>query len=352
MSEAAGPFEPENNPAGNDAGRLTAGALLRQARQAAGLHIAALAVALKVPVRKLEALEADRFDLLPDAVFIRALASSVCRNLKVDAAPILDRLPQTGGMSRLAASSTGINVPFHGANDRSGPSLWSQMSRPAVLAGLVLLLAALVLIFMPVATRTGDQPPVDPVTGEQANTNDAGASTSGQAVELPRVDGAAVMATPATAEGTGTGASLAAAGAAAAEPAVMAALPASPARATATIAFSAAAATAASAPASQPAAVPAGAASAPAAASPAPVVPGNEVLVFKASGESWIEVTDARRVVVLRRLVTAGESVGAAGTLPLSAVVGRADVTQVQVRGKALDLSGVARDNVARFEVR
>ena len=57
--------------------QVSAGALLRQAREAAGLHVAALAVSLKVPVKKLEALESDRLDLLPDAVFARALASSM-----------------------------------------------------------------------------------------------------------------------------------------------------------------------------------------------------------------------------------------------------------------------------------
>ena len=55
---------------------LTAGGLLREARQASGMHIAALAGALKVPVSKLEALEADNFRELPDTVFVRALASS------------------------------------------------------------------------------------------------------------------------------------------------------------------------------------------------------------------------------------------------------------------------------------
>ena len=39
--------------------RLSGGAMLRQAREAAGLHIGALAVSLRVPVKKLEALEAD-----------------------------------------------------------------------------------------------------------------------------------------------------------------------------------------------------------------------------------------------------------------------------------------------------
>jgi len=38
--------------------------------------------------------------------------------------------------------------------------------------------------------------------------------------------------------------------------------------------------------------------------------------------------------------------------LPLAAVVGKADLTQVTVRGKAFDLNAVARDNVARFEVK
>ena len=44
-----------------------AGALLRAARERQGLHIAALAAAIKVSQRKLEALEADRGDGLPDA---------------------------------------------------------------------------------------------------------------------------------------------------------------------------------------------------------------------------------------------------------------------------------------------
>jgi len=128
--------------------QISAGGLLKQAREAAGLHIAALAVALKVPVKKLEALESDRFDLLPDAVFVRALAASVCRTLKIDAAPVLQRLPQTSS-PKLTYQGAGINVPFRPSGDRLSPSIWTQISRPAVLAGLILLMAALVLIFLP-----------------------------------------------------------------------------------------------------------------------------------------------------------------------------------------------------------
>lgn len=48
------------------------------------MHIGALAVALKVPVRKLEALEIGELASLSGPVFVRALASSVCRHIKMD----------------------------------------------------------------------------------------------------------------------------------------------------------------------------------------------------------------------------------------------------------------------------
>ena len=75
-------------------------------------------------------------------------------------------------------------------------------------------------------------------------------------------------------------------------------------------------------------------------------------MVFSAKSESWVEVTDSKGQVVLRRILNAGEVVGATGALPLAAIVGRADATSVQVRGKVFDLSTVAKDNVARFEVK
>jgi cytoskeleton protein RodZ len=63
-------------------------------------------------------------------------------------------------------------------------------------------------------------------------------------------------------------------------------------------------------------------------------------------------VTDTKGIVLLRRKLTSGEVAGATGALPLSVVVGRADVTKVQIRGQAFDLTPVSRDNVARFEVK
>ena len=85
MSEAEIPVTSQNHLANevftnepvSTAVQLGAGDMLRSARESRGMQIAALAVLLKVPVKKLEALESNRFDLLPDAVFVRALAASV-----------------------------------------------------------------------------------------------------------------------------------------------------------------------------------------------------------------------------------------------------------------------------------
>ena len=299
---------------------VSAGSLIRQAREAAGLHIAALAVALKVPVKKLEALEADRLDLLPDAVFVRALAASVCRTLKIDAVQVLALLPQTGKPS-LGQQSAPINAPFRSPGDGPGPSLLAQISRPAVLAGLLLLLGALVLIFLPAIQQPGTA--TQPATPSPA-VADAPAALSGVAMaktELLELDKPTVTdsaAPPATSAGTTPAAPLVAS-----QPSAVA----SPA-----VAVSVASAVPAAAMAVSPAAA--------------------GIIVFKAKGESWVEVTDARGTVVLRRTLAAGEEAGVSGVLPLAAVVGRVDATQVEVRGKSFDLAAVSKDNVARFEVK
>jgi len=265
---------------------LTAGALIHRAREAAGLHIAALAVSLKVPVKRLEALEADRYDLLPDAVFVRALAGSVCRTLKVDSTEILRLLPSqsaprlghwTEGRSKLE----GATIPTR------RPTLSETTSRPAIVGGLVLILGALALVFLPpldflfhkTDVTEGDMvitTPMPVMAVEPSNPDQVSASPAAAA-------GSVLTA----AEGVQTG-----------------------------------------------------------------TPPTTGIVVFRPTAESWVEVTDTKGIVLLRRKLTSGEVAGATGALPLSVVVGRADVTKVQIRGQAFDLTPVSRDNVARFEVK
>jgi cytoskeleton protein RodZ len=124
----------------------TAGGMLRHARQAQGLHIAALAAAIKVVPRKLELLESDQFDQLPDATFTRALAQTVCRTLKIDPTPILALMPPPLG-HRLEQVAQGLNAPFRERPGRLEPSEWTSVSIPALaLVALLLILAAAVYL--------------------------------------------------------------------------------------------------------------------------------------------------------------------------------------------------------------
>jgi cytoskeleton protein RodZ len=76
------------------------------------------------------------------------------------------------------------------------------------------------------------------------------------------------------------------------------------------------------------------------------------VLVLQASGASWVEVTDAKGVVQLRKSMAQGEVQGVSGVLPMAVVLGRAGVMTVQIRGVPFDVGAVTKDNVARFEVK
>jgi cytoskeleton protein RodZ len=126
----------------------TAGGMMRHARQAQGLHIAALAAAIKVVPRKLELLESDQFDQLPDATFTRALAQTVCRTLKIDPTPILALMPPPLG-HRLEQVAQGLNAPFRERPGRLEPSEWTSVAMPALMLAALLLILAAAVYLMP-----------------------------------------------------------------------------------------------------------------------------------------------------------------------------------------------------------
>ena len=306
--------EPESKPSAP----LTAGGLLRRAREASGLHIGALAVSLKVPVKKLEALEADQFDLLHDAVFVRALASSVCRSLRIDPALVLDKLPQ--GATPVLASRPSINTSFQTSEGIKGLALGVRLRHPLALAVLVLLVGAAIVGFLPELKKAFE----------------------GSWVGRPEVHSAAVVPVSPVSVAEPQAPAIPASGAATDAPvgAVLEDVQRGPAPA----ASAAVAAVAVDRAASVPSAI---------VPSPSePIALATAVVAFKARASSWVEVTDARGVVVLRRTLQAGESAAASGALPLQSVIGRADAVDVLVRGKAFDLAPVSKENVARFEVK
>jgi cytoskeleton protein RodZ len=287
----------------------SAGAMLRAAREKQGLHIAALAAAIKVAPRKLDALENNRWGELPDATFTRALAQTVCRALKIDPLPVLALLPAQEVAVLEPGGGSGLGEPFYDSTERGASAIGSAAIRPMVLGALALMLAAVGLYFLPPDWLTSStQQIVKP-----AST----APSAPEAQALPAM--AATNVEPASAS---------------------AAAPSAPAR-TATAGDAASAPAAAVAPAAvQPAATP-------------HVVPAPTLVPvqLRMSAASWVEARDARGQLLLSRIVQPGEQLGIDGALPMRLTIGNAAGTQLTFRGQGVDLAPRTRDNVARVEL-
>lgn len=268
----------------------TAGAMLRQMRESAGVDAALVASAMKVSLAKLEALEQDRLDQLPDVTFARGLAASICRAFGVDPAPVLERMPAVAPGLRAADSK--LNEPFRRSSDGPEPILATRAARPWLIAILVLLLGALLLWLWPTSPIETDAPEPAALVPQEATPAE------------PAAELAAAPAAPADA-----------ASAAAAEPAPDTTATPAP-------------------PAPEPA---------------APVKP--PMLMLAASGETWVAVRDGSGKTLVSRALAADETLTLEGTLPLSVTVGRKDAVRVEVHGKPLDIRTLGSGTVARFQV-
>ena len=298
----------------------TAGAWLKQARTAKGLHIAAMSVHLKVPQSKLEALEADRYQDLPDATFARALATAMCRLLKIDASPVLALLPPSDS-GTLEKVSPGLNEPFRERPSQDEALSLDWIRSPVVWAPVLILLAALGMYLMPEGWlqfgKSSPAPAVEvPLNSQPVETP---ASTPALAVSDAPAPVLPVQAAEPSPSAAGTSPAVTAA-AQNAVPAVVTTV----------------AATAAPVP------------------STAAVVPkpaGSSPLILRAKAQTWVELTDARGQVQFSRLMQPGEQAELDIALPAQLRVGNVAGTEVQLRGASVDLASRSKDNVARLEL-
>ena len=292
-----------------DSTNMSAGDMLREAREAHGLHIEVVAAALKVPAQKLQALEDDDIDSLPDPAFARALAASVARALKIDPVKVLAKMPGSP-RAALADADRTISSSFRSGAPRSGRGSNLLPSRALLAVVALLLIGAAALFWLP-------QSALDQVSSAFARI------TSRSTAETP----AETESAPVSASAPGT----------VVEPAMPAAVQPATAATTAPV----------GSPGAQVGAV--GSATVTTAA----VAAGSDILVFVARADSWVTVTEGDGKQLLRRTVQTGETVSVTGGLPLTVVVGRASGIDVKVRGKAFDLGPVTKGGgVARFEVK
>lgn len=327
------PITPGVSPAGASAGEL-----LREARQAQGLEIDALASMIKVAPAKLEALEQGRYEQLPDANFTRALAMTVCRSLKIDPAPVLAALPAAQAIP-LAPQKPALNQPFkesRGANlsfDSGDNFDLKTLLKPQWLAPILLLLASVGVYVMPDSVQWPHWPGqgAEPVASAPSAPAAAVPAASSVALDASAPELSASEANPSPAD-------LASVASAIAESPGPEAASAPPVPASVVVTAPVAAATAA-----KPAASTASAANGAAGSGP---------LVLKARAPAWVEVRDGKGGILLSRHLQAGETVDLSGATPFKLHLGNSAGLDVIYRGQPVELVSYTRNNVARLELK
>jgi cytoskeleton protein RodZ len=251
--------------------------------------LAVLSVNLKVPVRQLEALEADQYMADQSPVFARGLAASVCRQLRVDPVPILALMPVSANyLESNGAMRQTYTAPVDLGHLRrsipvSSPKTWW------LAAGMLALIAA--LIWLPSPTQWVW---VENLRATVSEPEPAAASIPVAVVEPINSDPVAASSSPL--------------------------IPAT------------------SAP-SLPVSAPTFEVTTP-------------ELLFSALNMSWIEVRDAQKQLIWNGVLNAGDTKRLPVALPVSVVVGRSDAVQLSVQGQPFDLKPFTQVNTARFEVK
>ena len=337
--------------------------LLQEARLAQGMDIEPLAAILKIPARKIEALEAGALSGVGDLTFSRALAGSICRQLRIDAKPILAAWPTRDTLAR----ELPLNLPNDGAASAATalpPEATTGSGGRVVWAVLVLILVGIGAWLAVTELQRGSERREKAVGAAERLAPETGPGIANQLVISP-VEGSS----------SESGAD----DVKAAKPVLAAPVKVAPVTA---------AATATSPPATSPPATSASAASLDAPANvatppltPPPPVPtevvpvaptptvgtvpvqkrnqplssadiGQHALVLSAVTESWVEVIGRSGTRVFTRLMSPGDYVVLGDEdLPYNVLVGNAVGVRVFSRGQPVDVQATARLNVSRFDV-
>ena len=292
-------------------GPFSPGQLLRAAREAKGVHLAVLSVALKVPTRKLEALEKDDHSGFQDVTFLRALAQSVCRQLDIDPSPVLAGLPRSAASITVQRPLLGSRMPA--VSRDAHRRRWRAIlpSKVVLVLAFLMLTASGLLIWWPASIPgpviasavSDDKAEVSVPMGPASNSQDiALLPEAGEPALSPGFSSTQSAEPPASASSVSL------------RPVGSASLVVRP--------------TAASAESAEPA------------------------LQVRPKMDTWIEVRDSTSQVLVKRLVKGGEILRHNVQAPVFVYVGRADSTELLWQGQVLDLKPHTQNNEARLNIK
>ena len=270
------------------------GSTLARLRTERKLSVADVAQRLKYGARQIEALEAEEFDRLPGATFVRGMVRGYAKLLETDPEPILGALEQRYVPGEISLDLRAKRVPFPQGGKRRGNRTYLFLSI------FVFIVVAGVLYewrmgTLPLAKLASTTPPEQ----KQAGPRPAPAS----------VPAPAPASAPAEAESP-------------VSPPVVA--PEKPAVAATT--------------------------AAPPPLPNAPAAPGGEGRVrMEFAGESWVEIRDGEGKMLMSQLNPTGSRRVVAGKAPLSLVIGNAANVRLTYNDKAIDLKPYIQIEVARL---
>ena len=284
---------------------VTAGAMLRAGREAAGLTIASVAQQLKLAPRQVTALEDGDLAALPGRTFVRGFIRNYARLLRLDTDEVLAALPDaaapaTSEQSSLAPTPRPMGELPADANRRPSPARWA-------------IPLALVAVVTVAAVYEMARPPAEPVRP----------AATDKPAPAPTPIAPAAEAVPAATPGNAT---------------TVLPNPLAADDIKAGMAPDSAVSRPDAAPASIAGTLPTDAASAP--------------IVLTFQGTSWAEVRDATGTPVLSVTGNAGEVHAVGGRPPFEVVLGSAAAVGVTWLGKAFDTAPFTKQNVAKFTLR
>lgn len=295
---------------------ISPGKILAARRQELNWTVEDVAHSLHLAPRQVHAIEDDNYGALPGVAITRGFIRSYAKLLKLDPAPLLEKIGQDASYSRTEDASLRRALP---AKPFYAHRSLSRGSRPrsriwiAVLAIFCLLLAGLFMAWKSGWLSSKWIADTEELFRTNSETDKAGEPKSG--LSVPRV------ATVSTNTQDDTQAPL-------------------PNRDLSNL-------SAQSSPQSSAVQVASAADSLP-----APAIPEQkDMLVLRLREDSWIEIRSGQNKVLVSRLAKAGEIEAIPVNEPLKLTIGNAAGVDAQLRGIPVELNASAKSNVARITV-
>ena len=334
------------------------GRVLKARREQMGWSVEQVADQLKLAPRQVLALEEGDYAALPPAAVVRGFVRAYAKVVKVDATPLVARIPLDAAAAA-ADAPAGVRARPQSFSEVRFPTSGKRSRMPLVAAALAVLAIAAVVVawqagLFDVGTDGAAGPQVsEPVAAPSLPSADGTVTEPVAAPALPPADPGAGALFPSqqgvpAATTPANGAAVPATGAtppASTQPAAPAGAnpapstrPATPGVATPGVAT--------------PGVVtpPASAAAAPNAAA-APVAAGGKALVLNVNQESWVELSTASGKLLMARLAAPGTVESFDIREPVTLVVGNPAGVTATLRGASLALPARRGTTVARVKI-